>query len=272
MGDPGGRSSGPGLKPGATTGIRRKLRKSYGIPIPQRQSFLLSSSRAPKFRDAAASRRQSFLRCRAGSSKSFGARISHVSKFPDIAWPRRPRLRRADPRAPSDSDPLATFPTRRGPWEGPAKSRFAPGVSRGGPGAASRDPEAPGPCPGTPPAFRGQNPVSAGSSCPLKPGWIREAPGFGRAAVRRGEAPATDSDADPPAPRAERPSILQFSKRRTFSVRRMDTRARRPPGLGRFPPLRPGLSPGKARPWTRRPQAKPGPCSDPASSPADPGF
>jgi hypothetical protein len=29
VGDPGGRSSGLGIKPKATTGIRRKLRKSY---------------------------------------------------------------------------------------------------------------------------------------------------------------------------------------------------------------------------------------------------
>jgi hypothetical protein len=111
-----------------------------------------------------------------GSPMCQSFRISHGPGVPGFAV----RIRALPPiPAPSPPSPPGENPvkTRRELREGRAKARFAPGVSRGGPGAASRDLEAPGPCPGTPPAFRGQNLVSAGSSCPLKPGWIREAPG-----------------------------------------------------------------------------------------------
>jgi hypothetical protein len=156
--------------PGSSSAGRRRA-------FPGRQSFLLSSSRAPKFRDAAASRRQSFLRCRAGSSSPLAPgssmcqsfRISHGPGVPGFAVRIRalPPIPVPSPPSPPGENPVKT---RRGPWEGPAKARFAPGASRGGPGAASRALKAPGPCPGTPPAFRGQKGGPEGSSCPLKVG------------------------------------------------------------------------------------------------------
>jgi hypothetical protein len=233
-------------------------------------------SRAPKFLDVAMPEHQGFL-----AFQSHSAKVScclHPGR-PGFLTPQRPdakvscatvgaRIRALPPiPTPSPPSPPGENPARtwRGPWEGLARARSAPGASRGGPGAASRDLEAPGPCPGTPPAFRGQNPASIRPFCPLKPGRIREAPGGvlpeASAGQRRGAA-------------RRRPRIRMrirrsvggmsppFSKRRTFSVRRMDaewTRGRAdPPGPGRFPPLRPGLPPEKPGPGPGGPRRSQG--------------
>jgi len=202
-------------------------------------------------------------------SRFFGAKVSGRRGDGKSAL----RSIRTSVPTPSPPSPPGEGPAkaRRGPWEGPAKARFAPGTSRGGPGAASRDLEAPGPCPGTPPAFRGQNLASPRPFCPLKPGRIREAPGgvLPEASAGRRRGAALRGRDEP-----------SFSKRRTFSVRRMDTRARRSPraDFPRFAPVFPRESqaldpaaPGEARASNRVP-ARDDPAAPPGPPPADPGF
>jgi hypothetical protein len=239
--------------------------RGLGVKDPGRREL-----RAPKFRDAFGLLLPKFLDVVMPEHQSFLASHPTAPKFLALSCRVIQILLRADPRAPSDSDPFATFPTRRGPWEGPAKSRFAPGASRGGPGAASRALKAPGPCPGTPPAFRGQNPASAWPFCPLKPGWIREAPG--------GSGPSAGSWI---GEGRVRPGILLLN----FGLSEIPLPPKSPgkwPASGPASSAKPGLSPGKARPWIRRSPAKPRLPTrfqpgmarplPPGPPPADPGF
>jgi hypothetical protein len=207
----------------------------------------------PKIRDVTILWRQSFLKPHPGrqSFRTPGRRKVRASEHPGVR-----------------SGPLATFPTRRKPGENPARTLGRPGEvpvrARRIPGRTRSGLAGPGgarPLSRIRPAFRGQNPASARPFCPLKPGWIREAPGGvlpeasagrRRGAARRRPRIRMRIRRSVGGTTLHSPILQTANVLRSENGRRMGTRARRSPRPGRFPSLFPRFAPAF-------PPEKPGP-------------